>query len=202
MEITSKGDFKVGNTTLSTPILIRIIEYGHELPEIHSSSPVSVPMYVPVAHIINWLERDIGVEFCDKKDMERVFFFLLEYNRFAQDTNKKIDDIEKHYKVAMKAQTNLYRALDYNNFMETKKAEEEIPFKKKLFKNSSPRKGIVSSYRNPFLDKKLKNKESPDQKIEREYFNPGNSFAYDMFAPVFDRTTPETGSFYDVELDV
>jgi hypothetical protein len=203
MEITSEGDFKVGNTTLSTPVLIRITEYGHELPEIHSSSPIPIPMYASVANILNWLERDIGIEFCDKKDMERLFFFVMEYNQFAQEQNKKINDIEKYYKIATKAQKNLYRSLDFNNFIETQKAEEEIPFKKRLFKSSSSQqKNITSSYHNPFVDKRFKDKQNKKSKVEREVFNPGSALAYDIFAPVFDNITPEETSFNDVEFDV
>jgi hypothetical protein len=198
MKITNEGDFKVGNTKLSTPILIRIPEYGHELPEIHSSSPISLPMYAAVAHIINWLERDIGVEFCNPKDMERVLFFLLEYNRFAQEANKKIDDIEQQYKIVMKAQSNLYRTLDFNNYVETRKAKEEIPWKKNLYKGSSQIKNNISSYKNPFMEKRT----NKGQNTKQEYYNPGDSFAYDIFAPVADSVSPEKNSFNDVELDI
>jgi hypothetical protein len=198
MEITSEGEFKVGNTKLSTPIMIRIPEYGHELPEIHSSSPISIPMYASVANIINWFERDIGVEFCNKTDMERVFFFVLEYNRFAQDANKKIDDIEQQYKLAPKAQANIYRILSFNNYNETKKAKEDIPFKAKPFRKPLQKNEIISSYRNPYIEKD-KNKQKP---VGREYFNPGDSFAYDIFAPVSDRVSPRETSFAEVELDV
>jgi hypothetical protein len=73
--INDKGEFLVGKTKLSTLIEIRIPEYGYDLPEIHSSSPIPLPMYASVANVINWLERGINVEFCNIKDRDRVFFF-------------------------------------------------------------------------------------------------------------------------------
>jgi hypothetical protein len=199
MEITPNGDFKVGNTTLKSPIMIRILDYGWDLPEIHSSSPIGIPTYTSVANIINWLERGIDVEFCNKKiDMERVFFFLLEYNRFAEEENKKIDAIENHYRIASNAQARLYRTLDYNNFIEKRKADEKIPFKKNLTKKIKQKKNsIVSSYRNPYMEKQ-------NQKGQRtsDESNPTESYAYDVFAPLHDSIQPEISSFKDVELEL
>jgi hypothetical protein len=67
MEFNRNGGLKVGNTLLSTPMRIRIPEYGYELPEINSSSPIPIPMYTSVANIINWLDMGINVEFIDIK---------------------------------------------------------------------------------------------------------------------------------------
>jgi hypothetical protein len=198
MEITSDGEFKVGNTKLSTPIMIRVPDYGYELPEIHSSSPISLPMYTSVANIINWLERGIDVEFCNKRiDMERVFFFILEYNRFVKDENKNIDDIDKQYKIANVAQSRLYQRLDFNNMKEKKEADVNIPFKKNLFKKKiGKNRGIASSYRNPYNE----NKDKKQQKANTGPFNPNDVYAYDAFAPMQDIIKSEYTSFDDVEL--
>jgi hypothetical protein len=200
MEITEKGEFKVGNTKLSTPIMIRIPDYGYELPEIHSSSPIPLPMYTQVANIINWLERGIDVEFCNKRiDMERVFFFILEYNRFVKEENKKIDDIDRQYKLANIAQSRLYQRLNFDNVKEKRKADEDIPFKRKLFKNNLNKNnsnGIQSSYRNPYIDKQNKTKEN----LVLETINPHDSYAYDVFTPLQDMIQMESSLFNDVEL--
>jgi hypothetical protein len=195
MEITKEGKFKVGDTTFSTPIMVRIPDYGYELPEIHSSSPIALPIYTAVANIINWLERGIDVEFCNNRiDMERVFFFILEYNRFVKEENKKIDDIDNQYRMANAAQSRLYQRLNFNNMKEKIKADEDIPFKRNLFKNKS--NDVANPYRNPYMEEQSKKQ----QKAGKESFNPADSYAYDVFAPIQDTIQNENSLFSDVEL--
>jgi hypothetical protein len=198
MEFTKTGEFKVGNTTLSTPIQITIPVYGYELPEIHSSSPIPIPIYTKVANIINWLERGITVEFCERESVEKVFFFIMEYNRYVQEENKKIDDIENHYRLALKAQEKLYRTIDFKNYIENKRATEEIPFKKNIFKGI--KKKSTDSFTNPFYKR---NKREPSKSQKDHYedsITPGDVYAFDIFAPIQDIIVEKT-RFDEVELD-
>jgi hypothetical protein len=197
MEFTTDGEYKVGNTTSSTPIQIRIPEYGYELPEINSSSPIPIPIYTSVANIINWLDRGINVEFCDKKNAEKVFFFILEYNRYAENENKKIDNIDEKYKVASNAQTVLFRMIDFKNYTEKKKADEEIPFKHNLFKKNKNQQSsqFTSSYNNPNM--KRNNQINSDNK-PNETLSPLEITAYDIFSPSHEINIIESDPFKDI----
>jgi hypothetical protein len=206
MEFNDKGEFKVGNTTLSTPIKIRIPEYGYELPEIHSSSPISMPIYVKVAYIINWLERGINIDFCgDKGSTERVFFFVMEYNRYVQEENKKIEDIESHYRPALNAQARLYRTIDFKNYLETKKENETIPFKVNPFKGIPSNNEAGSNndndriYQNPLKSKNKKSKDVLKVPYEKP-ITPDEVYAYDAFEPIREAFIAEHNEFDDVEL--
>jgi hypothetical protein len=199
MEFTKEGKLKVGNTTFSSIFQIRIPEYGQELPEIHSSSPIIMPMYNSVANIMNWLEREIYIEFCNKEDAEKVFFFIIEYNRFAVSENKKIDNIEEQYKIASKAQDRLTAILDYRHYIEKKKADEEIPFKNNLFKGIKRNKGkeqISSSYKNPFIKR---GKEGMKKKQRVSQVSPDDIFAYDLFKPSPDVDIVERDPYKDID---
>jgi hypothetical protein len=205
MDFTESGIFKVGNTTLSTPIRIRIPEYGYELPEIHSSSPIPMPMYTKLENIINWLDRGIDIDFCgSKENLEKVFYFVLEYNRFIQEENKKITDLNDHYRPALNAQERLYRMIDYKSFVETKKAKNEVPFKKSLYKGI-PHSGegidVTQSYKNPFLKKKNKSKGPLSQVPYEEPIAPEETHAYDIFSSLRDTLTIEHSRFDDVDLN-
>jgi hypothetical protein len=205
MDFTNAGEFKVGNTTLSTPIRIRVPEYGHELPEIHSSSPIPMPMYTELRHIINWLDRGIDIDFCgSKENLEKVFYFILEYNRFVQEENKKIEDIDRQYRPALNAQDKLYRMIDYKSFIESKKARQEVPFKKNIYKGI-PHNGegidATQSYKNPFFKRKNKPKGPLPQVPYEEPITPGEVHAYDIFAPLQDALAIEQSRFDDEDLN-
>ena len=172
------GEFVVGNLKLKTPLRITIPEYGHELPEIHSSTPVISPIYASVANIINWLERGIYVEFCNKKlDAERVLFFIFEYNKFAKEENKKINDAYSRYKLALNAEEKLCNILKYTYTAEDNTHEDHNPFKKKIFKGikKNLNNTYSSSYKNPFS----KNKVKPKDKL----IDPVDIRAFDIFRP-------------------
>jgi aspartyl/asparaginyl-tRNA synthetase len=201
MEFTKEGMLKVGSTTLATPVKIRIPDYGYELPEIHSSSPIPLPMYNPVAHIINWLERGINIEFCTKEDADKVFFFIIEYNRFAEAENKNIENVDDQYKLAIKAQEKLFKMIDYKNYIEKKKADGDIPFKhsQHLFKGIKKRSSeqVSTSYKSPFI------KNRKDGAKKKQFYTPPSPdeiFAYDIFSPSPDINVIENDMYKDVDL--
>jgi hypothetical protein len=203
MEFTDNGLLKVGNTTLSTPIQIRIPVYGYELPEINSSSPISMPIYTSVSNIINWIERGIDVEFSDLKDREKVFFFVLEYNRFVQKENKKIEDPDRQLRPATNAEQNLFKRIDYTSYINKKEADGMIPFKRKPFKGiiKSENKGQVSSsYKNPGIKDKLFGRTMAGKK-EAPVVTPDESRAYDLFIPSLEIGVIGKGQFDNIELD-
>jgi hypothetical protein len=201
MELTKEGKLKVGNTTFSSLFRIRIPEYGYELPEIHSSSPIIMPMYNSTANIMNWLEREIYIEFCNKEDAERVFFFIMEYNRFAESENKKIDNLDEQYKIASKAQMRLFKIIDYKHYIEKKKADEEIPFKRNLFKGIKRPNidgQISSSYKNPFMKR---GKEGVKKRQRVLPTTPDDIFAYDLFKPSPDVNIVEADLYKEIDFN-
>jgi hypothetical protein len=204
MEFTGRGEFKVGNTALSTPIKIRVPDYGQELPEIHSSSPVAIPVWVKLAYVINWLERGIDIEFCNgKEDLERVFYFILEYNRYAQEENKKMEDIEGHYPLALNAQSRLYRAIDFKNYVDSRKAAEADPFKMNIFKGIPGQGGgdrPSAVYKNPLAGKNRKQSPGMPEIPAEEPVSPGGVYAYDTFAPIKESEIIERTPFDNLEL--
>jgi hypothetical protein len=202
MEFTKNGSFKVGNTTLQTPIQIRIPEYGYELPEIHASSPLSMPIYTAVANIINWLERGIAVEFCDSKNAERVLFFIMEYNRFAREENKKIENAEEHYKIALNAQNILYSQINYKHDLIERSADEKVPFGSNLYKGikKSRENDKISLYKNPFM-RKNKNTNEPSKKKDITPLKPGDVYAFDVFSIDPETLTIEAEEYPDIVFD-
>jgi hypothetical protein len=201
MEFSKDGKLKVGNTTFSSLFQIRIPEYGYELPEINSSSPIIMPMFNSVANIINWLERGIYVEFHDKKDAEKIFFFIMEYNRFAEGENKKIDNIDDQYNIAANAQMRLFKIIDYKHYVEKMKADEEIPFKHNPFKGikkHSDKEQISSSYKNPFV-KRVKQGIKKKQQLNLPV--PDDIFAYDLFKPSPDMNIVEADIYKDIDFN-
>jgi hypothetical protein len=200
MDFTKDGKLKVGNTTLSSLVKITVPDYDWELPEIHSSSPITIPMYNSVSSIINWLERGINIDFCNKEDADKVFFFVLEYNRFAEKENKKIDNIDDQYKLVYKAQEKLFRMIGYKNCVEKRKADDEIPFKHNLYKGIK-REGneqVSTSYKNPFMTKNNKTFTNKGKK-ETAPFQDG-IFAYDIFGANPDISIAEANMYKDIEL--
>jgi hypothetical protein len=199
MDITKDGGFKVGNTTLQTPLKIRITDYGYELPEINASTPLSMPIYAKAAFIINWLERGINVEFADIKSEERLFFFITEYNRFANEENKKIDNVENHYKLALNAQERLYKELDFKHVLKIKKEIQSSPFEMKLYK------GIPKTSPNR-VDKDIKKdslkKSKSSKNIKAVYkdrpVGPGDSHAFDIFSQNPETLLIEKDAFPDI----
>jgi hypothetical protein len=203
MEFTDNGLLKVGKTTLSTPVQIRIPVYGYELPEINSSSPIPMPMYTSVSNIINWLERGIDVEFSDNKDREKVFFFVLEYNRFVLKENKKIEDPDKQLRPATNAEQNLFKRIDFTSYINKKEADGMIPFKRKPFKGKvkPENKGQVStSYKNPNIKNKLFGGIAAGIR-EAAIVTPEESRAYDLFTPSLETGVIGKGQFDNIELD-
>jgi hypothetical protein len=169
--------FIVGNIKLCTPIKIRIPDYGHDLPEIHSSSPISIPTYASVGNIINWLERGINIEFCNKEqDADRVLLFIMEYNKTASEENKKIKDANGRFNLALNAQDRLFRSLNFNRIVEKRKIDDAIPFKRKIYKSSRNDGSSISvSYNNPLINKKIP--------IREEMKKPNEVRAFDIFSP-------------------
>jgi hypothetical protein len=197
MEFDKNGNFKVGNTSLSTPVEIRIPEYGYELPEINSSSPIPMPMYTSVSNIINWLERGINVEFINLKDRERVFFFILDYNRFIQKENKAIEDPDEQYRPAVNAEQILLKAIDFTSYINKRAADEKIPFKKKPFKGR-----IRVEHSGQASSPRTKNKMFAGMKqSDREVITPNEVRAYDLFSQSPNIGIISRGPFDDIELD-
>jgi hypothetical protein len=172
-------EFEVGNLVLSTPIKIRIPDYGYDLPEINSSSPISIPIYASVANIINWLERGISIEFCNKDvDGNRVLLFVTEYNKFASENNKNIKDVDKQHRLALNAEDRLRRMMDFSYFQKKKKTEEAIPFKKRIFKKPKNSSAVISSsYQDASVNKYFRPSRNGNINNTREVR------AYDIFAP-------------------
>jgi hypothetical protein len=197
MEFTKDGTFKVGNTTLSTPIQIRIPDYGYELPEIHASSPLSMPTYISVANIINWLERGINIDFCDQNNMERVFFFIMEYNRFAKEENKKFDDDKDHYRLALNAQNRLFRDINYKHEINNKKADEVSPFKVKPYKRTA--NAYSSDYKNSYSRKQKALMPESMKKKKVKPISPENVYAFDIFTSNPDTLLAESDPFSDID---
>jgi hypothetical protein len=189
MEFTSDGRFKVGDTTLKSPMRIRIPDYGHELPEIHATSPLSMPIYTSAANVVNWLERGIIVEFCNSKDAERLFFFLMEYNRFVKEENKKIESIDGQYRLALKAQKILYSEINYKSNVDEKEINGKVPFISTHYKGI--RKDVphddANIRRNPFMRKNKKANGLNNDKEKNPVLTPGSVYAFDVFS-----TNPET----------
>jgi hypothetical protein len=204
MEFTKDGGFKVGETTLKTPIKVRVPDYGYELPEIHASSPLSMPVYTPMANVINWIERGINVEFCDAKGAEKTFFFIMEYNRFAKEENKKIESPEDQYRLVLNAQNRLYRELNFKHNENEKKVEESVPFISSLYKGnkqtSSENNSIRSSYNNPYINKSKPSKKK-QKAIKERQLSPTNVRAFDMFVPKPDSLLVDPDTFVDIAFD-
>jgi hypothetical protein len=93
----------------------------------------------------------------------------------------------------------LFKILDYKNYIDKKKADEEIPFKHNLFKgirrhNSSEQ--ISSSYKNPFTKW---GKEGLKKKHYVPTRTPDDIFAYDLFKPSPDVNIVEADAFKDID---
>jgi hypothetical protein len=189
MAFDENGVFRVGKTTLDTPLQITIPAYDYELPEINSSSPIIMPMYVPLKYIINWLERGIYIDFTKKEsDAEKVLYFILEYNQFAVNYNKKIKGRNgEPLKIAYNAQNMLCKMFNYSELLIKKKEAGEIPFKFNRYK------GINHSEENK---ERMKQRISKAKSIENVVNNAVH--AYDIFAPDIPIEIPEYENFKDI----
>jgi hypothetical protein len=192
MGFDAQGIFKVGNTTLKTLMRVRIPDYGYDLPEINASSPMIMPIMARVKYIINWLERDIRVDFVNgMKDAQKLMFFLLEYNLYAAEANKHNDDIDTQLTVAINAQSYLMRELNYQDTIGERKSAEKVPFKRSIYKKINRRKlGQI-----PYTGKFNKPKDAKNQPIP-EVFKPGDVFAFDIFGEVPDPQVADSSSFF------
>jgi hypothetical protein len=194
MAFDAAGVFKVGNTTLNSSFKVTIPAYDIALPEINSSSPVIMPITVSASIIINWLERGIYVEFADGASVaEKLLFFLLEYNRYALTENKNIKNASPPYIIAYNAQNMLTRMLNHVEVREKIRKEDEVPFKRRLYK------GIPHSTENKAL---LAQKGSSGKGKTKESTALEDLHAYDIFAPQEDEEVPgDTNVFSTIAFD-
>lgn len=125
---------------------------------------------------------------------------MVEYNIFAQKENKKIENPDEQYKVAAKAEQNLFRRIDYTNNIESRKSEEKIPFKKRPFKGVVQKKEAgLSSLDEPHQSKRKKG--FPTVNPEETALKPGDVRAYDLFAPLPEMALINKSQFDDLELE-
>lgn len=164
-------DFKVGNTTFKSYFFITIPDYGVPIPECHSSGPIINPVYVPLATIVNFIERGLHPQFKDESKCESIYYFLVEYNKIAKQLNAAAG--EAINPIAQKAEDYFLLKLNYKDATIKLKENEENPnpFTKKIVKTNP--KSLGSGYSNDYiadkLKKKSKNKKFVDDRTAPEH---------------------------------
>jgi hypothetical protein len=194
------GEFAVGNLNLSSLMKVEIPEYGHDLPEIHSSSPIIYPLAIPISIIINWLERGIGVVFVNKdEDIPRLLVFVTEYNLFASEENKRRPDTLQPLRFAYNAEDRLKRMTSKAIEFREQELEEKVPFKKRIFKGSIGSSGVISSssYQDPFIHRFKKKKQMDKAFTGGE---PSAAKAYDIFSSDIDALSPYSSEYDSIPL--
>lgn len=195
MGFNSNGDFIVGNTTLDSLITVTVDDYVADLPEVHSSGPIITPMSIEVRTIINWIERGLHVQFTNNKDAEKLLFFVMEYNKYAEQANAaNKSDIEiKPLKLASNAQSYLIKKL---HWQETKvQSEDESynsdnnPFQKRTH-SIKMQLAQDAPYTNASVQNKFKKKTESTVQLSR---SPDEVRMYDIFSQTAQPDQPLTG---------
>lgn len=160
MNFNNNGDFIVGKTTLDTRFKVRVLTYEVSLPEINSYGPIATPVSVSVSTIINWLERGIILDFSNIKEEESVYYFLLEYNKYANQINN--EEKREVLKLSVKALEFLRKDLKYE-LPKIDKPSTINPFAKKKFVSTVNKdvmvngSGLSKEYNNITIQNKFKN---------------------------------------------
>jgi hypothetical protein len=128
-------DLTVGNTTIKSPFFIKILDYGVELPEIHSVSPVISFINIQLSAIVNWIERGLTVVFQNPDDEAKVYFYILEYNRLARETNEEVG--HEVFKLAYKTEELTKSRLDTTLRGQDFEANERNPFKRRAHRQAN-----------------------------------------------------------------
>lgn len=121
-------DFKLGNTSLQSMFYITIPDYGAPIPECHSHGPISTPFMQPVYNIVNMINRGLHVQ-PSLEDSEKIYLFLVEYNREARKINKEIG--EEINPIASEAEEYFFKKMKFKYGKEYKEEnKDENPFVK------------------------------------------------------------------------
>lgn len=149
MAFDINGNFIVGNTTFETRMNVRVIDYGEYLPEIESSSPMIFYMPVKITSILNWMERNLHVEFEKEEDEEKLFYFLTEYIYLAKLRNKELG--REEYPIVTKSLQKLKDHLIFLGKYKKNEDDEINVFKPKYRKEYKPSENNNSNNKNKEL---------------------------------------------------
>lgn len=195
-----KNEFTVGNTKLSTPFRVTIPDYGYELTEINSSSPISIPSYFKAEYIVNWIERGLHVQFASVKEEEKLFFFLLEYNNYAKEYNASVGTTELPYTPVTLAYMS--KQLKYKEVVETVEQNADNPFVRKNRGLQTPARttrAIEYKRSSAIVDKFSKKKKA--ELVVESLKKPSEVRMYDVFSMVEEQVLPVSTALDDVALD-
>ena len=162
-ENVETSEFKVGNTTFDSHFFITIPDYGVPIPECHTTGPIIYPVCVALTTIVNFIERGLHPQFKDERKCESIYYFLVEYNRVANELNNKAGEILNP--LAQKAEDYFLTKLNSSEALlkQKERAESNNPFTKKIVKTNSDL--IGSGYTNEYIANKFKKKNNNPKKF-------------------------------------
>lgn len=156
--IIETQDLKLGDTTFKTSFKVTVPDYGAPIPEAHTTSPIINPIRMKLYIISNLIERGLHVQFVDKQDVEKMYFFIKLYNETAAKINKEAQ--ETLNPLALETENYLAKKLRFHIHKDNTEIEKEIkpdnPFKQqykipKVYKSTNV-------YNNENIINKLKGK--------------------------------------------
>lgn len=198
-------DFKIGNTSLQTMFYITIPDYGAPIPECHSHGPISIPFMQPVYNIVNMINRGLHVQ-PSLEDSEKIYLFLIEYNREARRINKEVG--EEINPVATEAEDYFFNKMKFKYGKEYKEEnKDENPFVKTsniMIKSSN----ILNSntIQNTFKTRKPKDNKKYQERIHKmydifsspEYMDPDGNLIDNMMKKIDDLGEDMPGYMEDI----
>ena len=150
-------DIKVGDTTFNTHFLVTVPDYGSPIPECNTTGPIISPANLALWKILNMIERGLHVQFESKTAPEKIYFFLLEYNKFAQKINNREGEVLNP--LATKSLEYFELKMNYRASMEKKASNQEFnPFVKQYTPNSGSK--TITPYDNKAISGKFKKKKN------------------------------------------
>ena len=187
--------FKLGDTTFDSMFSINLpYNYGESVPECHSHCPIPYYFMQPLYNIVNMINRGLKVQFENEDETERVYLFLVEYNRVARNYNKQLG--EEVNPIASEAEEYFYTKMKtrFSKDQEVFEKGNENPFNKPIAPKQND--NIVKLQIKSMMPnkKKVERIKSPEEHKMYEIFNSENLIAPDGSIGVTPKTDKDFSS--------